>query len=348
MKKTFAKLKAPARVGKQTLKKSASIKPPKKKKPAAAAKTASKGLSSAKTKKPFKRPSSAKAQAVQKGVLSGLRPPLPHQVKSSKYSCLFDRFYDRPDYYIAYGPFYLIHAVYWLKLHHRPEPIDAIKVLEEEIENITQKKSAMLLEWGLSPEDARRVVESSHRAWLLDFSKRIWGCNDPDKLFSDEEMREKAMIVSAKHDWSLLRKVLGMPFISKSAEFDLPAFVNRLNVTVKAQKTGFEAWKIRPSDWARKLIWDWAANPNQSYIDPKGPFTGKIPPRCLWSGPAINKFFNLSKSANSEVSDNAVNQAIGRDLELFWPDPALRFHLEKSNHNGKPILRFVRKSGADG
>lgn len=348
MKKTSAKLKTPARVGKQTLKKSASIKPPKKKRPASAAKKASKGLSSAKTKKPRKRPSGAKAEAIQNGVLSGLRPPLPHQVKSSQSSRLFGRFYDRPDYYIAYGPFYLNHAVHWLKLHHRPEPIEAIKVLEEEIENITQKKSALLLEWGISPEDARRVVESSHRAWLLDFSKRIWGCNEPDKLFSDEKMREKAMIVSAKHDWPRLREVLGMPFISKGAELDLPAFVNRLNVAVKARKTGLEAWKIRPSDWARRLIWDWAANPSQSYIDPKGTFTGKIPPRCLWSGPAINEFFNLSKSANAKVSDNAVNQAIGRDLELFWPDPALRFHLEKSTHNGKSTLRFVRESGTDG
>ena len=305
-------------------------------------------LSSAKLKKPRKSPSGAKAEGLQKGVLSGLRPPLPHQLKSSQSSCLFDRFYERPDHYIAYGAFYLLHAIYWLKLHHRPMPIEAIKVLEEEVEDITQKKSALLLEWGLSLEDARRVVESSHRAWLLDFSKKVWGCSDPDNDFLDEKMREKAMIVSAKHDWSRLQEVFRIPLISKGAKLDIPAFVSRLNGEVKAQKTGFESWKVRPSDWARKLIWDWAVTPNQSYFDPKGRFTGKIPPRSLWSGPAINDFFNLSKSENAKVSDNAVNQAIGRDLELFWPDPVLRFHLEKSTHNGKQTLRFVRKSGTVG
>jgi len=316
-----------------------------KKRPIRAVKNAIKGLSSAKLKKPRKSPSGAKAEGLQKGVLSGLRPPLPHQLKSSQSSCLFDRFYDRPDHYIAYGAFYLLHAIYWLKLHHRPMPIEAIKVLEEAVEDITQKKSALLLEWEISPEDARRVVVSSHRAWITDFSKKVWGCNDPDNDFLDEKMRERAMIVSAKHDWSRLQEVFRIPLILKGAKLDLPAFVSRLNGEVKAQKTGFESWKIRPSDWARKLIWDWAATPNQSYFDPKERFTGKIPPRCLWSGPAINEFFNLSKSANAKVSDNAVNQAIGRDLKLFWPDPALRFHLEKSTHNGKQTLRFVRKSG---
>jgi len=152
-------------------------------------------LSSEETKKPRTRPSGANAEAIQKGVLRGLRPPRPHEFKKKKpnpYLGLFEMFYDRSeDYYIAYGAFYLIHAVYWLKLHHRPEPIDAIKVLEEEIENITQKKSAMLLEWGLSPKDARRVVEFSHQAWLLDFSKKVWGCNDPDKLFSNEKIRNE-------------------------------------------------------------------------------------------------------------------------------------------------------------
>jgi hypothetical protein len=335
MKKTSAKLKTPARVGKQTLKKSASIKPPKKKRPASAAKKASKGLSSAKTKKPRKRPSGAKAQAVQKRVLSGLRPPLPHQVKSSQSSGLFGRFYDRPDYYIAYGPFYLNHAVHWLKLHHRPEPIDAIKVLKEEIENITQKKSALLLEWGISPEEARRVVESSHRAWLLDFSKRVWGCNEPDQIFSNEKMRERAMIVSAKHDWAQLWEVLGMPSISKQAGLDLTAFLSRLNAAGKENKTGFDAWKFGPADWDRRLIWLWGVNPDQSYIDPAGSLTGKIPPVCLWSGPAIVRYFDLA------MDDASVRRQLGR-LGLAQTDQSLRFRLEETKHRGKKILRFVR------
>lgn len=321
------------------------------KKPAKALKKPMNMGASSPAHKGHTRRSRAKDRAIRTGVLTDLKPPLPHEIKNSKtdFSAVtLNRFYNRPEHYIAYGAFYLTHAIYWLKLHQRTLPVEAIKVLEEEIENITQKKSALLLEWGISPEVARLVVESSHRAWLLDFSKRVWGCNDPDMLFSDEKMREKAMIVSAKHDWPRLREVLGMPFISKGAELDLPAFVNRLNVAVKSRETGLEAWKIRPSDWARRLIWDWAVNPNQSYIDPKGTFTGKIPPRCFWSGPTINEFFNLSKSANAMVSDNAVNQAIGRHLKLFWPDPTLRFHLEKSTHNGRQTLRFVRNSGTDG
>jgi hypothetical protein len=73
--------------------------------------------------------------------------------------------------------------------------------------------------------------------------------------------------------------------------------------------------------------------------------TGKIPPVCLWSGPAINKFLNFKKSQNEKVSDNAVNQAIGRSLKLFWPDPTLRFDLIKSEECGKEVYHFSRAGG---
>jgi hypothetical protein len=333
-----------------------------KKSPVSAVKKASKGLSSTKLKKPHKRPSDAKSKANLKGVLSDLLPPRPHEVKRKPPNPfidllsaairdleaipalrLFDRFYDRPDHYIAYGAFYLTHAIYWLKLHHRPEPIDAIKVLEEEIENITQKKSQLLVEWGISPEDARQVVESSHRAWLLDFSNRFWGCPDPDKDFLNEKMRERAMILEAKHDRARMQEVF--KFISKGEEFDLPAFVSRLNGAVKEKTTGLEGWKVGSADWSRKLIWIWAVSPDQNYTDPAGSLTGKIPPVCLWSGPAINKFLNFKKSQNEKISDNAVNQAIGRSLKLFWPDPTLRFALIKSEECGKEVYHFSRAGG---
>jgi hypothetical protein len=352
MKKTSASLKTPARVGNQTLKKSVSIKPPKKLKRASVAKKASKALSSAKPKKPHKRPSGAKAKAIQKGVLSDLRPPRPHEVKRKPpnpfidlltaairdleaipETRIFDRFYDRPDHYIAYGAFYLTLAIYWLKLHHRPEPIDAIKVLEEEIENITQKKSALLLEWGISPEDARQVVESSHRAWLLDFSKRFWGCPDPDKDFLNEKMRERAMILSAKHDWARMQEVF--KFISKGEEFDLPAFVSRLNGAVIEKTTGLEGWKVGPADWSRKLIWIWAVSPDQNYADPAGRLSGKIPPVCFWSGPAIVRYFNLP------VGDATARRQLDR-IGLAETAKSLHYGLEETKHRGKKILRFVK------
>jgi hypothetical protein len=325
-----------------------------KKRPATATKKACKRLPSAQLKKPAKNPSCVNAEAVQKGILSDLRPPRPHEVKRKPRNPfidllpaairhleaipairLFDRFYDRPDDYIAYGAFYLIHAIYWLKLHHRPMPIEAIKVLEEAVEDITQKKSALLLEWGISPEDARQVVESSHRAWLLDFSKKVWGCSDPDNDFLNEKMRERAMIVSAKHDCSQLEEVIRFSLISKSAEFDLPSFVSRLNGAVKENKTGIEAWKVGPADWARKLIWVWAVNPDQNYVDPTGRLSGKIPPVCLWSGPAIVRYFNLP------VGDATARRQLGRK-GLAQTDQSLHFGLEETKHRGKKILRFVQ------
>lgn len=323
-----------------------------KKSPATGSKKSRKGLSPDKLEKPRKRPSGAKSPAIKKGCLSELRPPRPHEIKSIKPNpfiallpkaikalepppriALFDQFYDRPDYYIAYGAFYLTIEIYWLKLHHRPLPIDAIKVLEEEIENITKKKSALLLEWGISPEDARQVVESSHRAWILDFSSRFWGCPEPYKDFLNEKMRERAMILSAKHDWARMQEVF--QFISKGAGFDLPTFVSRLNGAVKENKTGLEGWKFGPADWSRKLIWIWAVSPDQNYTDPAGKLSGKIPPVCFWSGPAIVRYFNLP------VGDATARRQLGR-IGLVQTHKSLHFGLEKTMHCGKKILRFVR------
>jgi len=132
-----------------------------------------------------------------------------------------------------------------------------------------------------------------------------------------------------------LREVLGRPFIPKSAEFDLPAFLGRLNAAVKENKTGFDAWKLGPADWDRKLIWLWGVNPDQPYIDPAGNLTGKIPLLCLWSGPAIVRYFGLV------MDDASVRRQLGR-LGLVQNDQSLRFRLEETKHYGKKLLCFVR------
>jgi hypothetical protein len=288
--------------------------------------------------KPSKSLCGAKDPDLQKGALAELQPPIPQPIKNqsrSPYTGLFSLFHDRPEFYISYGAFFLTQTIYSLKLNHRPIPAAAIEVLERAIEEITHKKTDLLVGWGISPEHARLVVESSLRAWLLDFSKRVWGCNDPDKDFLNESMRERAIIASSKHNWHRLLESIQVSFISESAECDLVNFMRRLYGVVKENKTGFEAHKINPADWARKLVTLWAVIPDQSYVDPEGKLLGKIPPVCLWSGPAINTYFNLG------LSDNAVNQAICR-MGLFWPNKTLRFGIEETTERKKKTLRFTR------
>lgn len=308
------------------------------KKPAKALKKPMNMGASSPAHKGHTRRSRAKDRAIRTGVLTDLKPPLPHEIKNSKtdFSAVtLNRFYNRPEHYIAYGAFYLTAAIYWLKLHHRPMPVDAIKVLEEEIEKITQKKAALLLEWELSPEVARLVVDFSHRAWLVDFSDKVWGCKNPDEFFSNEKIRERALIVSAKHDWSRQLETLQIPFISKSAELDPAAFVHRFHGAVIEKTSGMDAWKVGPAEWARKIIPLWAVSPNQSYFDPTGRLTGKIPPLCIWSGPAIVRYFNLP------VGDATAMRRIGR-LGLVKTHESLHFGLEEIIRRGKKTLRFVK------
>ena len=308
------------------------------KSPAKAAKKPMNMETSSPAQKGHKRHSRAKGQAIRKGILADLRPPEPHEIKNSKTdmaAITLNRFYNRPDHYIGFGVFYLTHAIYWLKLHQRPLPVEAIKVLEEEIEKITQKKAALLLEWGLSPEVARLVVDSSHRAWLVDFSDKVWGCKNSDEFLSNEKIRERALIVSAKHDWSRQLETLQIPFISKSAELDPAAFVHRFYVAVKEKTSGFDAWKVGPAEWARKIIPLWAVSPNQSYFDSTGRLSGTIPPLCLWSGPAIVRYFNL------QVADATAMRRIGR-LGLVKTHESLHFGLEEIIRCGKKTLRFVK------
>jgi hypothetical protein len=286
------------------------------KSPVKPAKRPSKGNPTPVATRARKQPSKAKKEAgrnaVKGGVLGDLRPPLLSKIKrptSTPHFNPFEKFYDRPNEYLAYGAFYLLFTQHWLKI--QSHPLGAIKVLEDAIEDISQQKSAILIGWGVNPEEARKIVDSSHRAWLIQFSKKVWGSSNPED-FKDkqkdaysERMRERAMVVSAKHDFDRLLKVLNSDLVRKSGS-SIEAIFERTYRAIKESTTGLEAWKSDPNDWAQKIAWLWVAPP---WGDANGKWPEKMPPVCMWSSDAIAK---LLVDGEFEPSDAMVRQSIKR------------------------------------
>ena len=260
--------------------------------------------------KGLKRPSGAKKvtrKVAAKGVLADLKPILPADIKIfNSHSVLFERFYDNPNYYLAYGAFYMLHAIYSLKLHRRPIPFEAIKVLEDAIEDISQQKTAFLInDWEVDPKEARKIVDSSHRAWLLHFSKKVWGTMNPEEDFLNERTRERAMVVSSKHDGNQLAEFFKRCLVGKS-ESNIKDFSERTNRAIQESTTGFEALIADRNNWTEKLVWFWGVPP---LGDVSGKWPKKIPPVCLWSSDAITKLF-VDRAC--QPSEGAVATAIHR------------------------------------
>ena len=253
----------------------------------------------------------ARRNAVQSGVLAKLRPPLPFEIKRPKPDLFnpFAQWYNRPNEYLAYGAFHLLYTIYGLKIHWRPIPLDAIKVLENAIEDISQQKAEILInDWAVEPKEARKIVDSSHRAWLIQFSKKVWGSSNPEEDFKDGgscNKRERAMMASSKHDFDELLKVLKSDLVGKSGS-NPEAIFERTYRVIKEKTTGFEAWRHGSNDWVQKIVCLWVAPP---WGDGNGKWPKKMPPVCMWSSDAITK---LLVDAEFKLSDEMVRQSIKR------------------------------------
>jgi hypothetical protein len=161
-----------------------------------------------------------------------------------------------------------------------------------------QKSDVKTLEtWGVSPDDAEKIVQSQHSA-MKSLAFRLWGC-DGTLTKRDVERLVFFGIKASDDPLKTLGEMLRDSAMAPDWKKDVCGFLGRLHAYLKSKGPGRS-----PDALSCDLVLRWT-------IPTRMKNGALLPPLCLLSDTGIGLIHGFSETA--------VRQRIVRDLKLYRP-----------------------------
>lgn len=223
---------------------------------------------------------------------------------------------NNPDLYVTYGDCVLNLWIYFLKFFIPPEspnPAEAIRILEDEIETLSKAHIFCLTSWNIPSGQAKIIVESRRRAFLNLFALELWGSKNPELDCSNKQEVMRAHLYRSRKSHQSLSYEYETAFMQKQFKKDHKKVYQCLNSILSGKKSEFSKLDSE-ANHDRTLIFNWIL----------GEPANGIPPMCMWSSQAIIKILKLEghnlKGFMFDSVKNRVSKKINR-LGLVRPTP---------------------------
>jgi len=222
-------------------------------------------------------------------------------------------FKNDPDLYINYGDCVLNLWIYYFKFFSSEEQVDAIRILEDEVEKLSQTRISCLVGWDVPSDQAGIIVKSRRSAFLNYFSDELWGSKNPELDCSNEQEKMRARLYRSRRSHLNVSFEYETAFMQEQLEKDQKKVTQCLLRILSGKKSASSRLDIE-ANCNRTLIFNWILGE---------PVNG-IPPMCMWSSQAIIKILKLEghnlKGFMFDSVKNRVSKQINR-LGLVRPTP---------------------------
>ncbi len=222
-------------------------------------------------------------------------------------------FENDPDSYREHGDCTLNLWIYFLKFFIRPIPLEAIRILEDEIEKLSQRHISCLARWDVNYDQAKIIVESRRRAFLNLFALELWGSKNPDSDCLNEHEVMRAHLYRSRDSHQSLMHEYETYCLKEAFKKNHKMVYKCINSILSAKKSTFSKLDSG-ANYDRTLIFNWT----------NGEISNDIPPLCMWSSQAIIKILKLEGhdliKDEFDVIKNRLRKQINR-LRLVRPPP---------------------------